>query len=45
MHSGPVVAIRNVDAAIACDWVGIDGERGDDTVLPLLLHLCMHHEE
>lgn len=40
-----VVPVGNVDASVSGDRVRVDGLRGGNTVLPLLLHLRMHHQQ
>lgn len=40
-----IVSVRDVDPPVPRDRVRIDGLRGSDAVLPLLLHLGMHDEQ
>ena len=40
-----IVAVRDVDASVPSDGVRIDGGRRRDAMLPLLLHLGVHHEQ
>lgn len=45
VHACPVVAVRNVDAPVARNRVRVNRLRRRDAVLPLLLHLGVHHQQ
>lgn len=40
-----IVPVSDVDALVSGNRVRVDGLRRGNTVLPFLLHLCMHHQQ
>lgn len=40
-----VIPVCDVDALVARYWMRVDGLGRRNTVLPFLLHLCMHHQQ
>lgn len=39
-----VVAVRDINAFVSCDWMRINGRCGMNAVLPLFLHFGVHHQ-
>lgn len=45
LHEVFQVSVGHVQSLAACNWMWVDCSCGQDAVLPLFLHLCVHNQQ